>query len=138
MSVSGSGSGGRPHTAYSGVGGPRPGTGLRIASYLVLGGLGAAVGAAGALVQDGWFPGGLLLALAGCTGLFVGGRTITGTRLGAVVPGAVWLVTVMLLSTSRPEGDFLFTAGVGPYVYLLGGMLAAMVCATAPPRSPRP
>lgn len=136
--MSGSLGGQRPHTAYPGADGPRPGAGLRIASYLALGGLGAAVGAAGALVQGGWFPGGLLLALAGCAALFYGGRVITRTRLGAVVPGAVWLVTVMLLSTSRPEGDFLFTAGVGPYVYLFGGTIAAMVCATAQPRSPRP
>ncbi|MFC5030224.1 MULTISPECIES: DUF6113 family protein [Streptomyces] len=107
------------------------GTG-RTVSYLVLGVLAALVGGAGALVQDGWFPGGLLLALAGVAGLFYGGVKLTGTRLGAAVPGAVWLITVMLLSSARPEGDFLFAAGIGPYIYLLGGALAGVVCATLP------
>ena len=39
--------------------------------YLGLFLLGAVVGAAGSLVQSGWFPGGLLLALAGEAGLCV-------------------------------------------------------------------
>jgi hypothetical protein len=38
----------------------------------------------------------------------------------------------MVLSTSRPEGDFLFAAGVGPYIYLLGGAMTAVICATVP------
>ncbi|MCZ4120049.1 DUF6113 family protein [Streptomyces sp. H39-S7] len=104
----------------------------RIVSYLGLGVLGALVGGAGALVQDGWFPGGLLLALAGVAGLFYGGVKLTGTRLGVAVPGAVWIVTVMLLSSARPEGDFLFAAGIGPYIYLLGGVLTGVVCSILP------
>lgn len=101
-------------------------------AYVLLGALGALVAGAGALVQAGWFPGGLLLALAGCAALFYGGVLATGTRLGAVVPAAVWVLCVMLLSTSRPEGDFLFAAGVGPYIYLLGGAMTAVICATVP------
>lgn len=104
----------------------------RVVSYVVLGVLAAPVGAAGALVQNGWFPGGLLLALAGVAGLFYGGVKLTGTRLGVVVPGAVWIVTVMMLSSARPEGDFLFAAGIGPYVYLLGGALAGVFCSLLP------
>jgi hypothetical protein len=104
----------------------------RIALYVLLGVLGALVAAAGALVQAGWFPGGLVLALAGCVAVFYGGVKATGRRMGAIVPAGVWVVCVVLLSTSRPEGDFLFAAGVGPYVYLLGGALSALVCATVP------
>lgn len=107
----------------------RPG---RIALYVLLGVLGALVACAGALLQDAWFPGGLVLSLAGCAALFYGGVLATRTRLGAVVPAAVWVVSVLLLSTTRPEGDFLFAAGAGPYLYLLGGALAALVCATVP------
>jgi hypothetical protein len=107
-----------------------------VAAYVVLGVLGALVAGAGALVQAGWFPGGLLLALAGCAALFYGGVRATGTRLGAVVPAAVWVLCVILLSTSRPEGDFLFAAGVGPYIYLLGGAMAAVICATVPQLPP--
>jgi hypothetical protein len=109
----------------------RPGP-ARVVAYVLLAALGAAVAAAGALVQDGWFPGGLLLALAGCVALFYGGVKLTGSRLGVVVPAAVWIVCVILLSSSRSEGDFLFGAGAGAYIYLLGGAMSAVICATVP------
>lgn len=93
----------------------RPSAG-RMAAYLGLFMLGLVVGAAGSLVQAAWFPGGLLLALAGAAG---------------------WMLAVILLTASRPEGDFLFAAGVGSYAYLLGGMAVAVICATlAPTRQP--
>lgn len=63
-------------------------SGGRIAAYAGLFLLGAVIGAAGALVQPGWFPLGLLLALAGAAGLFLGGSRATGTRAGAVAPAA--------------------------------------------------
>ncbi|MFJ9629807.1 DUF6113 family protein [Streptomyces sp. NPDC101175] len=103
---------------------------LRVLAYLGLFVLGAVVGAAGALVQGGWFPGGLLLALAGAGGLFLGGARAAGGRGGAVAPAAGWMVAVVLLTASRPEGDFLFGAGVGSYLFLLGGMAVAVICAT--------
>jgi hypothetical protein len=109
---------------------------MRVLGYVLLGVLGALVAGAGALVQAGWFPGGLLLALAGCAALFYGGVKATRSRLGAVVPAGVWLICVMVLSTSRPEGDFLFAAGVGPYIYLLGGAMVAVICATVPQLPP--
>jgi len=108
-------------------GGTSPG---RIALLALLFLLGALAGLAGALVQSGWFPGGLLLALAGAAGLFRGGARLLGTRSGALVPAAGWLVAVVLLTTSRPEGDFVFGAGTGSYVFLLGGMVVAVMCAT--------
>ncbi|WP_234354908.1 DUF6113 family protein [Streptomyces sp. NRRL WC-3618] len=106
---------------------PSPG---RAAVYLGLFVLGAVVGAAGALVQGAWFPGGLLLALGGAGGLFLGGARGVGTRAGAVAPVVGWMVAVVLLTASRPEGDFLFAAGVGSYLFLLGGMAVAVMCAT--------
>ncbi|MFC4493544.1 DUF6113 family protein [Streptomyces ovatisporus] len=109
----------------------------RLGVYFALLVLGVLAGVAGSLVQSGWFPGGLLLALAGAVGLFWGGAKLCRTRVGAAAPGAGWAVTVVLLTTARPEGDFLFGAGIGSYVFLLGGMLAAVMCATialpAPP-----
>lgn len=105
---------------------------MRIVSHVLLAVLGVAVAAAGALVQGGWFPGGLILALAGSAALFYGGGKLTGSRSGAAVPTVLWFVTVIYLTISRPEGDFLFTAGIGPYVYLLGGMAAGVMCATLP------
>ncbi|MCX5560512.1 DUF6113 family protein [Streptomyces sp. NBC_00038] len=105
-------------------------SGGRIAAYLGLFVLGAVTGAAGALIQPAWFPGGLLLALVGAAGLFLGGAQAVGTRGGAVAPAAGWMVAVVLLTASRPEGDFLFGAGFGSYLFLLGGMALAVMCAT--------
>lgn len=107
----------------------RPSAG-RIAAYVGLFLLGAVIGLAGSLLQAAWFPGGLLLALAGAAGLFLGGAYATGGRGGAVAPVAGWIITVILLTTSRPEGDFLFGAGLGSYLFLLGGMAVAVICAT--------
>lgn len=112
---------------------PTPPSGGRIAAYLGLFLLGAVVGAAGGLVQSGWFPGGLLLALAGAAGLFAGGALATGVRAGALAPAAGWMIAVILLTASRPEGDFLFGAGLGSYLFLLGGMAVAVICATFAP-----
>jgi hypothetical protein len=98
--------------------------------------LGAAVGAAGGLVQGAWFPGGLLLALAGAAGLFRGGAHLLGGRSGAVSPAAGWVIAVLLLTATRPEGDFLFGAGAGAYLFLLGGFAVAVICATLPARRP--
>ncbi|GGS90690.1 DUF6113 family protein [Streptomyces chromofuscus] len=115
----------------------RPPSAGRIAAYLGLFALGLLVGAAGALVQAAWFPGGLLLALAAAAGAFLGGAWVTRGRAGAVAGAAGWLLSVILLTASRPEGDFLFAAGVGSYAYLLGGMAVAVICATlAPARGP--
>ncbi|MFE2507981.1 DUF6113 family protein [Streptomyces naganishii] len=106
---------------------PSPG---RAAAYLGLFLLGAVVGIAGALVQAAWFPGGLLLALAGAAGVFLGGARAARSRGGAVAGAAGWMVVVVLLTASRPEGDFLFAAGGGSYLFLLGGMALAVICAT--------
>ncbi|MEU6918658.1 DUF6113 family protein [Streptomyces olindensis] len=99
--------------------------------------LGAVVGAAGALVQPGWFPGGLILALAGEAGLVLGAARVTRGRAGGVAAAAGWMLAVILLTASRPEGDFLFAAGSGSYLFLLGGIAVAVICATfAPGRQP--
>ncbi|MFE4368878.1 DUF6113 family protein [Streptomyces sp. NPDC056835] len=113
---------------------PRPG---RIATYLALFVLGALVSTAGSLVQGGWIPGGLLLALLATAGLFFGGLYLTGTQLGVGAPAAGWILTAVFLSLGRPEGDAVYTAGIGPLVYLLGGMLVAVMCVTMT-RLPQP
>ncbi|MFI7409041.1 DUF6113 family protein [Streptomyces sp. NPDC049627] len=112
-------------------------SGLRVLAYLGLFVLGAVVGVAGALVQPAWFPGGLLLALAGEAGLCLGAGRATGSRAGAVAPAGGWMITVILLTASRPEGDFVFGTGAASYLFLLGGMAVAVICATlAPVRQP--
>jgi hypothetical protein len=105
-------------------------TPARAAAHLGLFVLGPVVGVAGGLLQAAWFPGGLLLALLGAAGLFLGGSRATGSRAGAVAPAAGWMISVVLLTSTRPEGDFLFGVGVGSYLFLLGGMAVAVMCAT--------
>lgn len=138
-------SGGRPRAARTNAP-PRdvPATGLaaplnpgRIAALLGLAVLGAVVGIAGALVQPAWFPGGLLLALLASAGLFYGGRCLMGTQPGALAPAAGWLVSVVFLLGGRPEGDYVFGDELGLILFLLGGMVVAVICATMS-RSPRP
>ncbi|MFI8087306.1 DUF6113 family protein [Streptomyces sp. NPDC086080] len=102
----------------------------RAAAYAGLLVLGAVAGVAGALVQPAWFPGGLLLALAGEAGLVLGGTRVMRGRGGGAAVAAGWIVVVVLLTASRPEGDFLFAAGAGSYLFLLGGIAVAVMCAT--------
>ncbi|MBW1602933.1 hypothetical protein JJV70_12615 [Streptomyces sp. JJ66] len=111
----------------------------RLAGLLLLAVLAGAAALAGALVHAVWFPGGLLLALAGTAAVCVGGSLLFGTRGGAAVPAVAWALTVLLLIMwSRPEGDLLFGAAVSTYAYLYVGMIIGVVCATVrPPGPPR-
>lgn len=121
-----------------------PATGLaaplnprRIAALLGLAVLGAVVGITGTLVQSAWFPGGLLLTLLASGGLFYGGRVLMGTQPGALAPAAGWLVSVIVLLGGRPEGDYVFGDELGLALFMLGGMVVAVICATMS-RAPRP
>jgi hypothetical protein len=112
------------------TGGGRFGRGVL---YAVLAVLGLLTGLAGSLVQAGWQPFGLLLALGGAAGVFWGGGLLTRTRTGAACPAAGWALAVLPLTTTRPQGDYVFAAGLGSYLFLLGGMLLAALAATLGP-----
>ncbi|MFE5258857.1 DUF6113 family protein [Streptomyces coelicoflavus] len=129
---------GRNEPAGSALAQPlRPPSVGRALLYVGLFVLGAVLGVAGALLQPAWFPGGLLLALAAEAGLCLGAGRAVGRRGGAVAPALGWALAAVLLTTSRPEGDFLFAAGIGSYLFLLGGIAVAVICATlAPVRQP--
>ncbi|MEU9600752.1 DUF6113 family protein [Streptomyces sp. NPDC048109] len=125
---------GRNEPAGSALAQPlRPPSAGRALLYVVLFVLGAVIGAAGALLQPAWFPGGLLLALAAEAGLCLGAGRAAGRRGGAVAPALGWALAAVLLTASRPEGDFLFAAGAGSYLFLLGGIAVAVICATLGP-----
>ncbi|MEU8503179.1 DUF6113 family protein [Streptomyces brevispora] len=109
----------------------------RIVALLGLAVLGAAVGIAGTLVQSAWFPGGLLLTLLASAGLFYGGRCLMEAQSGALAPAAGWLVSVIVLLGGRPEGDYVFGDELGLALFMLGGMVVAVICATMS-RSPQP
>ncbi|MER6023936.1 DUF6113 family protein [Streptomyces anulatus] len=102
----------------------------RIAAHSGFAVLGVLVAIAGTLVQAAWFPGGLIIALAASAGLFYGGRILTGTQIGALAPAAGWFITVFLLLSGRPEGDYVFGDELGLVLFMLGGTAAAVMCAT--------
>ncbi|MET7638286.1 DUF6113 family protein [Streptomyces sp. NPDC005438] len=131
----------------AGAGGGATGEGLwalgwaRGLCYVGLGLLGVLVGAAGVLVQAAWLPLGLVLGLLGSVGVFWGGSQVTRNKVGAVAPATGWFLAVFGLAMARPEGDLLLGAGVGAYVYLFGGLMCAVICATLAlpaPLAPRP
>ncbi|MFE9563222.1 DUF6113 family protein [Streptomyces sp. NPDC006487] len=103
----------------------------RIAALLGLLAAGALTGAAGWLVVDLWFPGGLVLALLALFGLFLGARVALGTGIGVGAATAGWFLSYVILGVPRAEGDFLLgSSGISMYAYLLGGVVLAVMCAT--------
>ncbi|NXY95663.1 hypothetical protein HYE82_14935 [Streptomyces sp. BR123] len=107
----------------------------RVAVLLGLTALGLLTGLAGWAVVDLWLPAGVALALLALFGLFLGGRIATGTGIGVGAAAAGWFLAYVALGVPRPEGDFLLSSsGIGMYAYLLGGTVAAVMCATL--RSP--
>ncbi|WP_051872084.1 DUF6113 family protein [Streptomyces sclerotialus] len=103
---------------------------LKAGLYVLLFVLGVLTAVAGALVQGAWFPGGLLLGLAGAAALFTGGARAAVSVVGALVPAAGWLLAVIGLSMTRAEGDFVFGGGLGASLYPLGGVAVAVICTT--------
>ncbi|MFV2119717.1 DUF6113 family protein [Streptomyces sp. Act-28] len=92
--------------------------------------LGLLVGLAGALVQAGWLPGGLLLALLATGALFHGGARAAGGQSGVISSGAGWLAAVVAVGLGRGEGDKIFWGGLVDLVFVLGSMMLAVMCAT--------
>lgn len=99
-------------------------------AYVMLAVLGAVYGLVGSFVQD-WTVAGVpvasivlvvaLFALVRLAGWGMGGRT------GAVIPAFLWLIVVFVMSLQRPEGDLVVPATVAGYVYIIGGLLAAVL-----------
>ncbi|MCK1796030.1 DUF6113 family protein [Streptomyces sp. XM4193] len=106
---------------------------LRAAGLALLVLLGVLVGATGLLVHAGWFPGGLLLALAALVGACVAGADLAGGRPGALAPGLGWALVVLPMTFwTTAEGDFLAT-DLTAALFLYGGVIAVVICATLLP-----
>lgn len=108
----------------------RPPSVRGIALFLLLVLLGAAVGLAGGLVLGAWPPAGLLLALVATAACFLGARIALRGPLGVGAAGLGWLAVLVVFLTPRPEGDNLYAPATGTYVFMVGGILAAVMCAT--------
>ncbi|GGL10578.1 hypothetical protein GCM10014719_10620 [Planomonospora parontospora subsp. antibiotica] len=112
---------------------PRP---VTAAAYAVLVLLGALMGLLGGF-QHSWYLrpvpvsaiGWVLGVFAVCHGA---GRAMGG-RAGAMAPAAGWLAVTTLWLTARPEGDLVIADDVSGYVYLYGGLLAALAGALLVP-----
>lgn len=102
----------------------------KVLAHVVLASLGVLVGLAGALVQAGWLPGGLLLALLAAAALFYGGLRAVGGQSGVVSSGAGWLAAVVVAGLGRGEGDKLLWGGLVDLVFVFGGTMIAVMCAT--------
>ncbi|MGI5203972.1 DUF6113 family protein [Spirillospora sp. CA-108201] len=111
--------------------GERPGDAfVSGAAYAALGVLGGVFGVVGAFAQD-WTVGpvplaalvlvALVFAMAWASGKAMGGR------LGAFIPALAWGVVVFVLQMRRPEGDLVVPASLPGYVFVIGGMLAAVI-----------
>ncbi|WP_242901005.1 DUF6113 family protein [Actinomadura terrae] len=100
------------------------------AAYVVVGVLGGVVGLLGSYSQ-GWTAGDVpaasivLIAVVFATVRLSGWGM--GGRIGATVPAVVWGIVVFVMSTRRPEGDLVVPATLSGYVYIIGGMLAAVL-----------
>ncbi|XRQ11840.1 DUF6113 family protein [Actinomadura welshii] len=99
------------------------------AAYAALGLLGAVFGLAGSFAQN-WTAGPVpvaaiaLVLLVFCMVRLAGFGM--GGRLGATVPAVTWVLMAFVMSMRRGEGDLVVPGTTAGYVYIVGGMLAAV------------
>lgn len=111
------------------------------AGYSALGLLGGLLGLVGSFAQ-GWTAGPVPVAAIVLVALVFGMVRLAGFgmggRLGATVPAVVWAIVAFVLSIRRPEGDLVVPGTLAGYVYIIGGMLAAVagVMLVPPARPP--
>jgi Flp pilus assembly pilin Flp len=108
------------------------------AAYGALALLGALVGLVGSFAQD-WTAGSSALPVAAVVLIAVNFGMVRlagwgmGTRLGAVIPTLTWAAVVFLMSQRRPEGDLVVPGTTPGYVYLIGGLVAAVIAVALVP-----
>ncbi|MFD0683315.1 DUF6113 family protein [Actinomadura fibrosa] len=106
------------------------------AAYAALGLVGGLFGLVGSFAQD-WTVGDVPAASVVLVVLVFGMVRLAGwgmgRRLGAAVPGIVWGVVAFVMSMQRPEGDLVIPATLAGYVYIIGGMVAAVVAVSLVP-----
>jgi hypothetical protein len=109
-------------------------------AYGALGVAGAVIGLLGSFYQSvtvGQVPvPAIAFALLNLGGFRLAGWAMR-TRLGAVVPTLGWLLVVFFMSSKRPEGDLVVSGSTAGYVFLLGGVIGAVI-AIARTRPTRP
>ena len=116
---------------------------VRVVTIVVLAELGVLVGLVGAFVHDTTaavrgvsLPVGLLAALGAAVGSLLIARHAVPGRAGVLVAAGCWLVTAVVLSMPRPEGDLVIADGVAGYAFLWGGAILAAIVVTLPKSRP--
>jgi Family of unknown function (DUF6113) len=77
-------------------------------------------------------PVGLVLALGGTAGVLAMGTLLSRTRWGSGAVVAAWLVTVVMLSLPRPEGDVVIAQDAVGLTFLGVGVVLAGVSVGLP------
>jgi hypothetical protein len=101
--------------------------------YAVAGVLSATIEILLVPLRDGTtlIPIAVLLAVAGNIALPRLSRTLTGTVVGALPPVIAWIVTLVILMSTRPEGDVLLPGGGSvqwvSYGVMLGGLFTGLI-----------
>ncbi|GHE29284.1 hypothetical protein GCM10017673_34700 [Streptosporangium violaceochromogenes] len=109
-----------------------PGRAVTVAAYVVLVMLGLVMGVLGAF-QHSWYarPVPIPVAAPVCVpALFAvcrGAGWGMGTRSAALAPAAGWLAVTTIWLSDRPEGDVVIAGDLSGYIYLYGGLIAALV-----------
>ncbi|KAB2341264.1 DUF6113 family protein [Actinomadura rudentiformis] len=125
-----------PDAAATPVLGPRAEAFIGGAAYGALGLLGALLGVVGSFLQD-WTIGSVpvaavLLVILNFGFIRLAGWAMDG-RMGAVIPTLTWTVVVFIGSQQRPEGDLIVPGTLAGYVFLIGGLVAAVIAVSMVP-----
>jgi hypothetical protein len=64
------------------------------------------------------------------------GSRLVPAAWGPLLPGVLWLVVVLGLAVTRPEGDLVVASGVRGWALLLGGSIAIVISAALPRATP--
>jgi hypothetical protein len=82
------------------------------------------------------FPLAAVVAVVGNVVLGRAGERVLGRRVGAAIPGVVWLVIAVTLGTTRSEGDLVVRGDFRGLAFLVLGAVAATAAVGATPSRP--
>ncbi|MEU6039288.1 DUF6113 family protein [Actinomadura sp. NPDC047616] len=106
------------------------------AAYAALGVLGLLFGVLGSFAQ-GWLVGSVPAAAIVLTAVNFAAVRLTAwamrSPLGGVVFAVPWGVVVLLMSMKRAEGDLVVPGTAAGYVFILGGVVGAVIAAALQP-----
>lgn len=111
---------------------------LLIAAGVGLIALGLGIGTAGAFLQARTWGGGLRLpvgaifCVAALGAAAVSAGHLLRSRLGVAAIAFGWVISVLVFTSGRPEGDVIIAADLPGYGYLVGGMVVLGIASAVP------